>query len=223
MQSCVYRLMCSWLILSVLFFTTNFDLLYLKMSEDNLSFPDSLEYIVCQQWKLLFASPIIDISLTIMGERWFYLFCIHRDLISPLRVLSGSKQHNLSLVSVIFAQLFFTVVACISIPSRSMLITSFLNNLSVQQLRDDDNTLPNFIQQLIIIHIQGPIYLKSSCNEVHFWLPFQTSIELLNSWHNWLTEVEESKRKNVALRFNDGQFIYCIVFLLSLEIKYEFS
>ena len=101
--SCNVTVICSWLILSVLFFTTNFDLLYLKMSEDNLSFPDSLEYIVCQQWKLLFASPIIDISLTIMGERWFYLFCIRRDLISPLRVLSGSKQHNLSLVSVIFA------------------------------------------------------------------------------------------------------------------------
>ena len=80
---------------SVLFSTTNFDLLY-------LSFPDSLEYIVCQQRKSLFASPIIDISLTIMGARWFYLSCIRRDLISPLRVLSGSKQHNLSLVSVLF-------------------------------------------------------------------------------------------------------------------------
>ena len=96
MQRFVYcTVICGWLILSVLFFTTNFDLLY-------LSFPDSLEYIICQQRKSLFASPIIDISLTIMGARWFYLSCIRRDLISPLRVLSGSKQHNLSLVSVLF-------------------------------------------------------------------------------------------------------------------------
>ena len=36
---------CSWLIVPVLFMT-NFDLLY-------LSFHDSLEYIVCQHWKPL--------------------------------------------------------------------------------------------------------------------------------------------------------------------------
>ena len=52
---------CSWLILSVIFMNS-FDFLF-------LSFPDSLEYIVCQHWKSPFVSTIIDISLTIMGAR----------------------------------------------------------------------------------------------------------------------------------------------------------
>ena len=38
-------------------FMNSFDFLF-------LSFPDSLEYIVCQHWKSLFVSPTIDIRAT---------------------------------------------------------------------------------------------------------------------------------------------------------------
>ena len=107
----------------------------------------------------------------------------------------------------------------ISILSLSMLMTSFLNNLFVQHLRDD-NTLQNFVQQLIIYSHLGAIYVKSSCNDVHFWFPFQTSIEL----SKFITgsEVKERKRKYVVLRFNDGKFIYLVIFPLASKSRINF-
>ena len=53
------------------------------------------------------------------------------------------------------------------------------------------------------------IYVKPSCNDFHFWLPFLPSIEFVKFITG--SEVEENKRKCVSSRFNDGQF------------KYEFS
>ena len=62
--------------------------------------------------------------------------------------------------------------------------------------------------------------MKFSCIDVHFWLPFQTSIELLK----FITglEVEKNKRKHVALRFDDGQFIYFVIFPLASKSNMNF-
>ena len=59
---------CGGLILSVLFMNS-FDFLFLPV-------PDSLEYILRQQWKSLFVSPITDIKSYYYGSKT----CIRRDL-----------------------------------------------------------------------------------------------------------------------------------------------
>ena len=66
--------------------------------------PLGLEYIVYQQWKSLLVSPTIDMSYY-YGSKMvlsFFLAFAESYIKIPLRVLSGSKRHNLSLVWVIF-------------------------------------------------------------------------------------------------------------------------